>query len=391
MTVVATKKISLFWFHLVFTLAISSQLINLAGCAHGVEDVSQPPKPVEPPPPTVVAPLNDELKNVLLTNPKLHATLFLDNTTQYNMSISNGVATWQKADLDIAKPYSIKVRFDVELPSNPGVSLSLAQTLETHDFTAQATKTFTASDLDTALFDNDNDTMDNLAEILAGGNPFNPAPTFLTPLQITVLENSIAVLTVQAISPHAGASISYSISSDTEQLFTIDSQTGAISYKVKAAYDSVTPGANVHQLTIQADDGYFTTPQDIAITVTNLFELSVAVGLKQLQFSWSAHPDADYYRIIHNPTGGATFTQLPNSGNIAALIYDYALAVHLFDQANTQFKLQAYKINTVDNSGDILLQESPALKIDATQIVDAIGYFKATQSDSGDNFGRTVV
>ncbi len=332
-----------------------------------------------------MAQLNGDLKEAQLKNLGLRAKLILDGTDVYDMDINNGVATWQNAELPTQSPYDVTVKFELEfvVGSGPdsGKYALVAQANASHDFLTEPTKIFQVSDL-SSEFHADRDGMTNLAEMLVGGNPFNEAPTVLSAAQTTVLENSSQVMTVEAISPRA-ASMQYSIILDESALFIIDSVSGLLSFENPITYGPNTDGNNQYRVTIRVDDGSFTLDQTIAVTVTDVFDLKVDIGLKQLQFRWIAAPNASYYKILQSNDAGASFKELPTSGTITSLSYTHSLAVHRFDPVNTQFKLQAY------NSNNVRIAESDAIRVTA-DLNDAIGYVKSARVTKGDQFGRAV-
>ncbi len=353
--------------------------ILLAGCASAIDDISNTPSPAKKGSPTVSALLNNELKNAQQKKIELRAKLILDDSNEYDMDIVNGIASWQYADLSVQSPYNITVRFEVETSRNSGKYLLVALVTSIHDFSTQVSKTFQVNDLSTE-FDEDEDGMSNLTELLVGGNPANPAPTILSETQITVLENSMEVLAVQAISPR-DAPIVYSIANNS-RLFGINRQTGMLRFKSPVKY--VADNQNQYSVTVAANDGSFTTEQVIVVAVTRVFDLKVDIGLKQLQFRWIVAPGASYYKILQSRDAGASFKQLPGSANITAPNYSHTIAVHFFDQANTQFKLQAY------DGSDTIIKESDAISLTVAKLNAAIGYVKPILTDQDDWFGYTV-
>ena len=89
---------------------------------------------------------------------------------------------------------------------------------------------------------------------------------------VLVLENTTAVTTVAASDPE-GAPVTYSISGGADAAkFTINSNTGALSFITAPSYASPTDvGANnVYDVNVQASDGNSTTTQAVAVTVTNV-------------------------------------------------------------------------------------------------------------------------
>ncbi|MHB0969746.1 MAG: cadherin domain-containing protein [Thermoanaerobaculia bacterium] len=103
----------------------------------------------------------------------------------------------------------------------------------------------------------------------------NEAPVITSPGTASVPENSTAILTVTAIDPDAGASITYSITGGADMaLFTINGATGALSFISGPDFEA--PGDaganNVYDLVVTASDGTNAPTQAIAVTVTNVNE-----------------------------------------------------------------------------------------------------------------------
>ena len=101
-------------------------------------------------------------------------------------------------------------------------------------------------------------------------NENDNAPTFTSPATVSVAENQVA--TYEAAATDAdGDSLRYSLSGTDAALFTIDANTGEVSFM--AAPDFEAPGDddrdNVYDITVTASDGTKQTDQSVAITVTN--------------------------------------------------------------------------------------------------------------------------
>ncbi|WP_420011464.1 hypothetical protein [Tateyamaria sp.] len=97
----------------------------------------------------------------------------------------------------------------------------------------------------------------------------NP-PVFTSPATARVAENQVAAYEAAAADAD-GAPLSYSLSGTDAALFTIDADTGAVSFR--AAPDFEAPGDadgdNVYDIIVTASDGANSTEQPVAITVTN--------------------------------------------------------------------------------------------------------------------------
>jgi len=80
------------------------------------------------------------------------------------------------------------------------------------------------------------------------------------------------------------------------------------------------------------------TPQ--ATTPTNV---SLTIGGKALNFSWSAGSNVDHYRISVNPDGVSGFTVDPYASNIANTVSSYSLEipVHKTNWLAAQYLVEA--------------------------------------------------
>jgi hypothetical protein len=109
--------------------------------------------------------------------------------------------------------------------------------------------------------------------------------------------------------------------------------------------------------------------------------VTVSADIKQLIFSWDAVATATHYRLLENPDGHSGFTQV--GGNITGGETSTArdIAVHMHDWVNAMYLVEAC------NAGGC----TGSLEVSATSLmVDAIGYFKASNSETFDKFGNTV-
>ena len=94
-----------------------------------------------------------------------------------------------------------------------------------------------------------------------------------TSAAISIAEGVTTVTTVTATDPDAGATLVYSISSGADSaLFTIDKNSGALSFKSPPDFDA--PGDqgqnNVYNLVVAVSDGKSADTQSLAITVTDV-------------------------------------------------------------------------------------------------------------------------
>ena len=109
--------------------------------------------------------------------------------------------------------------------------------------------------------------------------------------------------------------------------------------------------------------------------------VTVGADIKQLLFDWDDVTGAAYYRLL---VKGGTGAYTPLIDNIPASTTQakLSIAVHLLKWVNTRYVVAACNTSGCTNSGAIAPQ---------TLMLDSIGYFKASNTEAGDNFGRSLV
>ncbi|HUD90197.1 beta strand repeat-containing protein [Sphingobium sp.] len=137
---------------------------------------------------------------------------------------------------------------------------------------------------------------------------------------ITINENLIAATTIVASDPD-GDPVSYTIVGGADGArFTIDAQTGALSFKTAPDYEAPTDANqdNVYQVTVAASDGTNASWQTLAVSVANLNDTapvvtsngggttaSVSVAENSLTVTTVVATDADGSPLTYQITGGA--------------------------------------------------------------------------------------
>ena len=109
--------------------------------------------------------------------------------------------------------------------------------------------------------------------------------------------------------------------------------------------------------------------------------VNIDVGIKQLVFSWAGVPGAIYYRLLENADGHAGFTQVGADIPDGTLSVTLPVAVHLHDFANALYMVEACNANGCNGSSAVNAMNGT---------LDAIGYFKASNTEAGDGFGVAV-
>ncbi len=110
-------------------------------------------------------------------------------------------------------------------------------------------------------------------------------------------------------------------------------------------------------------------------------QVTVEGDIKQLVFSWNGVPFTDFYRLLENPDGHSGFTQVGDDIPAGTLTATRNIAVHLFNWVDAQYQIEACNVTGCATS-DV---------VTATDVMlDTIGYFKASNTDTQDEFGRAV-
>lgn len=105
--------------------------------------------------------------------------------------------------------------------------------------------------------------------------------------------------------------------------------------------------------------------------------VTLTYGIKQLRFSWPAVAGASHYQLLERANVGEAFVQLGN--DFTGTSVNHNVALHR--RANAVYRIQACNSSGCTSSNDIAL---------AANLLPAIGYFKASNAEAGDQFGLAV-
>ncbi len=108
--------------------------------------------------------------------------------------------------------------------------------------------------------------------------------------------------------------------------------------------------------------------------------LAVAYSAKQYVFSWTPTASATYYELAEDPDGAGAQPEAAIGGSIITASYNHALTTLLHQRLNAQYRLRACNTGGCSAYG-------AAITPDLTQ---AIGYFKASNTEASDNFGWSI-
>ena len=105
--------------------------------------------------------------------------------------------------------------------------------------------------------------------------------------------------------------------------------------------------------------------------------VSMSMTLKQAQLGWAAVSGATHYRVFASPDSTTAFSQVgaDQTGTSASL----PLALH--KQVNARYRIQACNAGGCTDSNIVTV---------ASQLTQAIGYVKASNTGANDLFGQSV-
>jgi len=192
--------------------------------------------------------------------------------------------------------------------------------------------------------------------------------------------NNDPVLSIESFTS-SSASIDYGTDISLTAVFS--NGTGSIDNDV----GSVTSGTAITVSPSSTTTYTFTATGTNGETKTSTVTVTVAVTsptvsvstttVKTVKFSWDAIPNATLYKLYVNPDNASGFTL--ETDNITGTSTELTLPVHLTDWVNATYKIEAYK-------SSLLLSSSNATSI-TNEMLNAIGYFKASNPDPANNFG----
>lgn len=105
-----------------------------------------------------------------------------------------------------------------------------------------------------------------------------------------------------------------------------------------------------------------------------------AYDIKQLVFSWPAYAGSTIYRILENPDNVTGYGPVSPDLPANTLSFPHEIAVHLQDWTNASYMLEACNATGCTTSAAVFPNAS----------AQAVGYFKASNAEVGDNFGQAV-
>ena len=181
-------------------------------------------------------------------------------------------------------------------------------------------------DITVTASDGTNSANHNVAITVTNEN--DNAPTFTSPATASVAENQVAAYGAAATDAD-GDPLVYSLSGTDAALFTIDANTGEVSFRVAPDFEMPgdDDGDNVYDITVTASDGDNSANHNVAITVTNENDnapaftspatASVAENQASAYMAAATDADGDPLRYSLSGTDAGLFTIDANTGEVS--------------------------------------------------------------------------
>ena len=172
---------------------------------------------------------------------------------------------------------------------------------------------------------------------------------------------------------------------DKESVATIDEGTGELTITGR--------GKAIIIATKEGNDDYLPTSATYSLRVIDS-SVTFTLGIKNIKFAWTDIAGTDHYRL-ESKLGGSGFVDastsgfvvVPNSTNIKQTNAGADIALHRYipvvNGNNPEYLVEACDAGNVCNS-------NASASLTNEKLNDLIGYFKASNTDRGDNFGYSV-
>lgn len=109
--------------------------------------------------------------------------------------------------------------------------------------------------------------------------------------------------------------------------------------------------------------------------------LALAIGLKTLQFSWPAVPNADRFRLLSSPDGSASFTAVDDNLGATSTSDTLDIGAHRIDWDRAQYAVEACNAAGCTRS---------ALMDVRGRSASAVGYLKSSETVARESFGSAT-
>jgi hypothetical protein len=195
--------------------------------------------------------------------------------------------------------------------------------------------------------------------------------------------NGAVSVTVASSNGSAGAGTDYSAVTTTVSFAANDAAEKIVT--VPIADDAQGEIDETLNVTLSAPTGGASLGANAAVTLTitdndppaaPLFSLEA--DSKQLRVTWTSVTAATSYRVLRDPDGAQGFSQVGTTHDAAATTATLDIALYRHDWVNARYRLDACNANGCRSS---------AVQSALPAMLDAIGYFKASNTEAGDLFG----
>ena len=228
--------------------------------------------------------------------------------------------------------------------------------------------------------DGNNDTSHDVAITVTNAN--DNSPSFTSPATASVAENQTTAYTAEATDAD-GDPLTYRLSGTDASLFTIDEMTGVVSFMEAPDFENPNDagGNNVYNITVTATDDINDTPQDVAITVTDVND-NAPVFTSPDSASVAENQTSAYTAMAADADAGDTVSyRLSGGADVALFTIDPATGVVSFREAPD-----------FENAGDVDTNNVYEITVTATDSTRETSHdvtITVTDVDDGTNVAPT--
>ncbi len=216
-------------------------------------------------------------------------------------------------------------------------------------------------------------------------DPMPVAPSFSQqPGNQTVTEPDMAMFFV-LVDGYPAPSLQWQVSTDGGSTFNdVSNGTGATTNTYATEATTVAMNDWLYRVVATNSEGSANS-SNAMLTVDPAIPLPPAplltltpTGVKYFVFSWADVTDETEYKLLENPDGLSGYTEV---ASISADEEEFVFTATLFDRINASYILQACNGSGCADSNEVFVDSN---------IVQAVGYFKASNTEVNDDFGYTL-
>ncbi len=212
----------------------------------------------------------------------------------------------------------------------------------------------------------------------------------------SIIANDVSILSTQSLVLRGGYTLGVNVSGLTGEIVLTSPTMANLIVSADGFHNFSTPiaEANPYNVTVLqtsfAQNCTVTNEQgviagnvdtvNVSCVDMQIPEPTLTFGVKKIILSWNQIQGASHYNVLFDADGQSGYQPITN--NLTSLTYAYNIPVHLTNWPSARFIIQS-----CDGTRCV---DSLASTLSASQSINSIGYFKASNTDASDHFGHAV-